>query len=150
MQPQDAPGECCKWSYWLAILPTRWGVRSLHHEAALARAIYRRHGADPARAVLVHGCPINAGHGRRYGHAWVECRDVGLVIDAQRGLGSPRIVPVERYDALGQITEAVCHYYAAEEAVQWLLATEHYGPWQPHPVPVVDEPPAGGWRFITR
>lgn len=138
---------CYQWSYWLLRLQTH-RLPSLRVETGQARAIFNKLGARHTDAVLIHGCPINSGHGKRYGHSWVECRDVGVAIDVQRGLESPVVLAIEEYHRLGEITPEVCRCYDVETAMEWLVTSEHYGPWEPHPVPVVDEPPPGGWKWL--
>jgi len=98
---------------------------------------YRARG----NAVLVHGRPtLQCPPYVQYGHAWVEKGDT--VIDPSNGFTGPRFL----YYSLGNIDYRHNLVYTAQEAVEFMMLTEHYGPWEG-----VDGVPATGrqkkrWR----
>lgn len=84
---------------------------------------------------IVHGEPIGTGgeaEGLRYGHAWVEVRD--MVYDASNPRLGLVVVPVSVYYALGSIEDDVCHKYSLEAARKLMVEHGHYGPWHEPPL----------------
>jgi len=75
--------------------------------------------------VLVHGRPtLQRPPYREFGHAWVERGD--LVIDKETTYRGPRAF----YYMLGQIDYKKNLVYTPEEVRQFVLAYNHWGPWE--------------------
>lgn len=78
--------------------------------------------------VLVHGEVAGQGpmEGVTFGHAWIL--DRGMVIDRSNGRNVQMPQPV--YYAVGHINDiGNTHEYSWEEARQYILEYEHWGPW---------------------
>lgn len=84
------------------------------------------------RRVIVHAEVGGAGpiEGLRFGHAWVEDVDSGLVYD--RSNGNEIVMPWRLYYALGRVDPqpGKLYRYTPEEARAWLNRAGHYGPWE--------------------
>jgi len=80
------------------------------------------------KATLVHGMVNGRGrlHGVRFGHAWVEMGN--KVMDYSNG--SRIEMPIKAYYDLGKVDPKECKYYTHDQAVSFMLKTEHYGPWE--------------------
>jgi hypothetical protein len=76
---------------------------------------------------LVHGEVAGTGplEGVRFGHAWVEDEDTGVVIDYSNG--RELVAPRAFYYAKGAVSDPV--RYSAEEAARTMVVAGHYGPW---------------------
>jgi hypothetical protein len=90
--------------------------------------------ADQHGCVLVHGRPtLQIEPYIEYGHAWIERPHVlgpTEVVDPSQDLHKPTIIHANLYYALGRIDYRQCLVYTAREARQFLLQTQHYGPWE--------------------
>ena len=80
--------------------------------------------------VLVHGLVYGQGplEGRRFAHAW--CEIANIVLDNSNG--KKRIVPKEKYYAIGKINEkerGAFKRYTRYQASEQFVKTKHYGPW---------------------
>lgn len=76
-------------------------------------------------AVLVHGRPtLQRKPFCEYGHAWVEIGE--RLIDRISGYDGSRTL----YYALGCIDWRDCLFYTRDEARAFVVATEHFGPWE--------------------
>lgn len=83
--------------------------------------------------VLVHGAPIHAQLGVRYGHAWAEVDDQSgcpMAITWAESTGFVALSAVLYYEA-GEIDQAECIRYSVTEAERQLDAHGHCGPWEP-------------------
>lgn len=76
-------------------------------------------------ALVCHGMVTSQKLGRHL-HAWVERE--GLVIDHSNGCKCE--LPAFVYYRLGQIDEAEVRRYDRKQVRGFLLAQEHYGPWE--------------------
>lgn len=79
----------------------------------------------PKGWLLVHGRPtLQRPPFVEYGHAWLEKGE--LVNDPSTNSKMPRML----YYALGQIDHRSNLIYTADEAREFMLLTEHFGPWE--------------------
>lgn len=76
---------------------------------------------------LVHGRPtLHIEPFIEYGHAWVEKGD--LVMDFTCGFIGPRML----YYDLGKIDSQQSVAYTRDQALDRMLVSGHYGPWEEH------------------
>lgn len=78
---------------------------------------------------LCHGTPVGQGplKGKPVPHAWVELSG-DTVIDRSNGLDVA--MRREKYYEIGQIKEDEVRRYTKEEALEHMLKSGHYGPWE--------------------
>lgn len=91
------------------------------YEASAKYVLYE----DP-EATLVHGIPLLQTDGKPYGHSWVEKGD--LCIDVSNG--KHNVYPMQLFYGIGKIDPNQCKKYTAKEVNEWILKTEHWGPWE--------------------
>ncbi len=79
-------------------------------------------------ATLVHGTVVGEGRldGYPYGHAWIEIN--GTVLDPSNG--RTICMGQEAYYARGRIEPGSPRRYSWREALEGLVDSEHYGPWE--------------------
>lgn len=86
-------------------------------------------GTNKSGYTLVHGLVTGQGslQGVRYGHAWIEQGDTVIDLSNGRNLRLPKVV----YYAIGHC-EPKCTY-TAKQAMDKMLKTGHFGPWDYNP-----------------
>lgn len=92
--------------------------------------------SDLTDVALVHGIVTGQGHleGIRFTHAWVEgvTKDgIPMVIDASNG--REVVIPQGLYYVIGRISPDECERYSAEDAIDRMMSSAHYGPWDGAP-----------------
>ena len=121
---------------------------------ALLPRLSRAHTAmhDYTDVQLVHGIVTGQGPmaNQRFTHGWLEGTDAqGLRMAIDASNGKHIVLPAALYYAIGQIDEAECVHYTAEEARERMLAVGTYGPWDgapashQDPLPVAHSPARG-------
>jgi len=90
-----------------------------------------------SKGTLVHGMVSGQGalEGMKYGHCWVEVGN--KVYDYSNG----KKIKLNKntYYALGKIDSSECKYYSGKESMEWMVKTEHWGPWEMSGDPIMTE-----------
>ena len=82
---------------------------------------------------LCHGVAVSSTDGEPFGHAWIEKESLGVAMDFSNGKRA--CFPRQAYYEAGRIPVGghPVYSYTGREALQKMLDTEHWGPWNSKP-----------------